>query len=115
MGDKTKEWYIKIHGFKEGPYSIVDLRDDDRFTPDTLVWRKGFKEWLPAKRVGPLAKIFKKRKRPKKRKSEGEEYPTSFTPDGLVIDARSPPPNIIIWLIIIILLLIYILLKLNLA
>jgi len=109
----AKQWYIKINGVKEGPYSIADLELDRRFTPDTLVWRKGFKEWLPARRVGPLAEIFKKRKRPKKKKFEGEEYPARLTPDGLVIDARGPPPNFLMWLIIIILLVVYIIYKLN--
>lgn len=57
--DKEKIWFIIIENRQEGPYSILDLKNDHRFTPDTLVWKVGFKEWMLARNVNEIAKAFK--------------------------------------------------------
>jgi hypothetical protein len=54
-----KVWYIKINGLKEGPYSLKQLNKDPRFTPDTLVWREGFENWIPARYLEELRELFK--------------------------------------------------------
>lgn len=54
----TRHWYILWEGKKEGPYSCSELKADLRVTPDTLVWRKGFKEWVPARTVKELQVLF---------------------------------------------------------
>ncbi|MEX1012718.1 MAG: DUF4339 domain-containing protein [Waddliaceae bacterium] len=47
-------WYIKIAENKEGPYSVSQLKVDDRITPQTLVWKVGFFGWLPISQVPEL-------------------------------------------------------------
>lgn len=54
-----KEWFIFIENQPEGPYNLIDLKQDHRFTPDTLVWKKGFAEWIPARFIAELQDVFK--------------------------------------------------------
>ena len=54
-----KEWFIIVENQQEGPYNLLDLKRDVRFTPDILVWKKGFQEWTPARFVLEMQKIFK--------------------------------------------------------
>ena len=55
----VKEWYIWINGAEEGPYSIQDLKNYRNLTPDTLVWKKGFKAWVSMRSVPELKEVFK--------------------------------------------------------
>lgn len=54
-------WYISIDGRKEGPLSLNDLKSHPKITPLTLVWKKGFKNWVPMGSVPEISKIFEKR------------------------------------------------------
>ena len=54
-----KEWFIQIDGSSQGPYSIEDLKRDDRITPDTLVWKEGFANWVPMRKVAELEEVFR--------------------------------------------------------
>lgn len=53
-----KVWYIAVEDKKEGPYSAHDLRNDFRVTPDTLVWREGFSNWVLLRFIPELQEIF---------------------------------------------------------
>ena len=55
----VKEWFVIIENQQLGPYSLLDLKREARFTPDTLVWRKDFKEWIKARFVPELRILFK--------------------------------------------------------
>lgn len=101
-----KEWYCLFRGRKEGPFSITDLRRHPRFTPDTLVWKKGFPLWVKASQVPELDQIFKEeRKEEKKQKTQGETRPFSGTE---ILTARhTPPPYWLLILIVIVLLLLF--------
>lgn len=46
-------------GKKEGPFSFLDLKRDERITPDTLAWRQGFPDWLPIRDIKELEDLFK--------------------------------------------------------
>lgn len=46
---------------KLGPLSINDLKKNTDITPLTLVWKKGFKKWVPLGSIDELRKIFEKR------------------------------------------------------
>jgi len=111
----TREWYIKIEGKKEGPYSVMELRHDQRITPETLVWKKGFEKWVPIGKVRELRKVFadEEELEPEQKDFEHGELPTRITPDGLVIDMREEPPNIIIWIALAVILIAYLIYKLN--
>jgi len=54
-----KIWFIGIDDQQHGPYNISELKKDKRLTPETLVWREGFVNWTPLKRVKELKDIFK--------------------------------------------------------
>ncbi len=54
----SAEWYLLIDDRKEGPYTIVELKNHKKFTPDTLVWKKGFPRWIPARFVFELEIVF---------------------------------------------------------
>lgn len=53
-----KVWYIAVEDKKEGPYSAMDLRNDFRVTPDTLVWKEGYSNWVLLRFVPELEAIF---------------------------------------------------------
>ncbi len=53
-----KIWYILLSGKQEGPYSLMELRSNAKITPDTLVWKEGFAEWIPMRNVPELAQVF---------------------------------------------------------
>lgn len=61
----NKIWFIKFEGIEEGPYSIQDLKYDRRITPDTLVWREGFTQWVPIRNVPELQEVFEEEPQPK--------------------------------------------------
>lgn len=98
-----KEWFILIDGNKEGPFSYLDLKRDRRLTWETLVWKQGFKKWLPIKDVPELSDLFKFED-----KSSNKEG-TALLPcadDSIVLDARSQPPYFF-WLLVAVISLMY--------
>ena len=54
-----KEWFVIIENQQEGPLSLLDLKRERRFTPDTLVWKKGFPEWTRARFIPEMKELFK--------------------------------------------------------
>lgn len=57
MGKKPQEWFFAEKGTKHGPVSPLALKklaDAGRVTPDTLVWREGMPDWLPAREIKGL-------------------------------------------------------------
>jgi hypothetical protein len=97
----TREWFLWVQGRKEGPYSVEELKKNPHFTPDTLVWKKGYTKWVPAGSVKELNKIFK----------DEEEHKEDQEPEHKVLQAghvqilsASLPPNYFFWWIILILL-----------
>lgn len=55
----TEEWFILIEHQQIGPFKTSDLKQHPLFTPDTLVWKKGFKEWIKARFIPELQDLFK--------------------------------------------------------
>ncbi|MCB1112684.1 MAG: DUF4339 domain-containing protein [Chlamydiales bacterium] len=100
-----KVWYIQIHGKKEGPYSIRDLRKDRRLTPDTLVWREGFKKWVPLRDVPELQEVFEEEE-----EIEDEDVDLALlSEDQLAMTLQFEPPFFLFWLLVVIVLTIYVL------
>ena len=101
-----KIWFIYIDGQKQGPYSLADLKRDSRITPDTLVWKPGFKDWTPIRNVVELKSLFEDETQEKE--EEPEETLVKKKPKKLphdeVIALRSEPPYTYFWLIIAVLL-----------
>lgn len=105
----NKIWYIDIDGKSEGPFSVDDLSRDLRITPDTLVWKAGFKSWKPMREVPELKEVFADKPGSKKPKPAEPELPAKTTlppQDELVLDLKREPPYFF-WFLIIIAAIIY--------
>lgn len=50
------EYYILINNMKQGPFSLEDLRSK-YITGNTMVWRNGLAQWVPASQLEELASI----------------------------------------------------------
>lgn len=100
-------WFILIKRKQEGPYSVTQLKKDNRITPDTYVWREGFSNWLPIRSVPELKEIFKDETKKPSPKDEDEEKKAADLKkiklsgqDELTLDLKRDLPPIIIWIII---------------
>lgn len=100
-----KEWYIKLDGNREGPFTVLELRYHKRFTPDTLVWKKGFIRFIKARKVPELKIVFadpEDQNIPVNSKAkELMEIPN----DELVLDWQGQNPHLFIWFLVVLLLL----------
>lgn len=104
------EWFILINNKKEGPYSFKELKEDKRITPDTLVWKKGLKEWIPIRFVPELADLFKDENVVKPSGStSSESISADLTQEQATLTIQQEPSPVILWIIILILLLTYLL------
>lgn len=105
-----KEWYIIVDNRQEGPFSLMDLRRDPRFTPDTLTWKKNFKEWIAARYVPEMREVFAdevirkpplKPAIPKGLDSDlGQESQATLT-------LQQDPSQMILWILVILLIFLY--------
>lgn len=102
-------WYIQVADAEEGPYSVLDLKADERITPETLVWREGFPEWVPIGSVEELREVFTD---DVTSASEEVDSPddTLPVPDEVVIVSTAGGPSFNFWFIIAILIVIYLIL-----
>lgn len=104
-----REWFIIIENRQEGPFSLKDLKRDVRLTPDTLIWREGFNEWIPARFVSELEEIFKDKpeskpvheliKKPLKT-DLGQENPATLT-------FQYDPYQFLLWILLLLTILLY--------
>jgi hypothetical protein len=102
-----KIWFMAINGKQEGPYSIEDLKRDSRLTPDTLVWRQGFKKWLPIRFVPELKEIFKDKSEGKPLHEEKKLKPFTIDSEPATLTLQNDPFQFFLWLLVISLLLFY--------
>ncbi len=87
-----KIWYIKINGQKEGPFSIKDLQQDPRITPDTWVWKEGFAEWKTVRQVPELVEALFYEDRASRPKQIFEQPMRTQLDDELTVDMGQEPP-----------------------
>ena len=104
-----KIWYIKIHGNREGPFSILDLKRDKRITPTTLVWRKGFDCWQEIRYVPELQVIFEEDEAFIER--EYGENDSQYPDDEIVLEMRRKDPGKWIWAVVVVIILLYLWLR----
>ena len=110
-----KIWYIQIEGKKEGPFTPAELKRDARVTPDTLVWKKGYNDWVPIRFVKELAEVFadeKKAGAPPEDLEEGLVAKVDAS-DQLTLAIREDPPHFFFWLLVVAILLSYLLYQLR--
>lgn len=57
----TARYHIGIQGTAKGPFYLDDLRSciaDGSLRPETLVWKEGLANWMPAAQVAEVAALF---------------------------------------------------------
>jgi hypothetical protein len=105
-----KEWFIIIENKQEGPFSLLDLKKDYRFTPDTLVWRKGFQEWTPARFVYEMKQIFKDEPdaKPIHEPEKGVLGESGLgQQDQVTLTLQQDPYQLLLWILLLLLIFIY--------
>jgi hypothetical protein len=105
-----KEWFIIIENRQEGPYSLIDLKRDMRFTPDTLVWKKGFQEWTAARFVIEMQKIFKDEGEAKAlhESDKGNGAEPDLGQDQATLAMQQDPYQLFLWILLLLIILFYI-------
>lgn len=107
-----KEWYVYVLGNIEGPFDIMELRRHPEITPETLVWKEGFDDWVPIREVKELKSVFEDAEslhdKPIKPFSK-KKLPA----DDEVLTLQYEPFHWFIWLFIIIMVMLYVLYKLG--
>ncbi len=56
-------YYIFVNKEQQGPYTLEELRTR-HITSDTLVWREGMEQWMPAWQVADLRSLFESAAQP---------------------------------------------------
>jgi membrane protease subunit (stomatin/prohibitin family) len=54
-------WFVAAGGRSTGPFTLLQVAEEaaaGRFTPASLVWSPGMREWMPAGRVADMASLF---------------------------------------------------------
>lgn len=107
----VKEWFIIFENKQEGPYSLLDLKRDHRFTPDTLIWKKGFQEWTPARFVSEIKEVFKDEPEGKAI-HESENGKNVIEPDlgqqnQVTLTLQQDPYQLFLWILVLLLILFY--------
>ncbi|MDP1879896.1 MAG: DUF4339 domain-containing protein [Parachlamydiaceae bacterium] len=102
-----KEWWIRVGDQQIGPLSIKELKKNIYFTPDTYVWKKGWKEWIQAKDVPQLNEAFKDDPvgQPLHENSSIKTAPSSERIETL--DLWYDPYMFLLWIILMIMILLY--------
>lgn len=101
-----KCWYCIVEGGAKGPFTIEELRKKPYFSSESLVWKPGFADWIPAKEVEEL---FPKEEEESFEAPEEEEFESE---DGVAAMEEKEPPVYTNWLILLLLVLIYYLFRL---
>jgi hypothetical protein len=104
-----KEWFIIVNQQQQGPYSLFDLKREPSFTPDTLVWREGFQEWIRARFVPELQEVFKDE--PESRPLYGPENKKEVQSDlgqhQATLALNQDPYQFLLWILLLLLTLFY--------
>lgn len=106
---KSKIWYIIVDNHQEGPFSLLDLKDDARFNPDTLVWKKGFSEWVAARHVPELDAAFEDEPEPEPLHQKPKLAPLNqdLGQEQATLIMQQDPYQFILWLLVFLLVIVY--------
>ncbi len=103
----VKEWFILINGIQEGPYSIKDLKRHSQLTPDTLVRKRGWKDWVAIRHVLELKDVFKDEPSPQLLNGK-KSAPGDLTSDQAALTiSQQDPFHPYLWILLIVSFLIY--------
>lgn len=102
-----REWYVILDHKQEGPYRLLELKKI--ITPDTLVWKKGFIEWTPARRVAELKILFEDEpeSKPLHEKPKLSPLKEELGQEQVTLIMQQDPYQFILWLIVFLLVISY--------
>lgn len=100
------EWFVKLKGKKRGPFTVVELKQLDELTPDTLAWKEGMPKWLPIRDIPELKILFEDKEEPL---PVDELMEKGVSPNDVVLTLPHAEPPLLFWLLFFILITIYVL------
>lgn len=105
----VKEWFIIIENQQEGPLSLLDLKRDRRFSPDTLVWKNGFSEWTKARFVLEMKDLFKDDAQPQAlhEPDQGKGIKSDLQESQATLTLQQDPYQYILWILLFLLIILY--------
>lgn len=111
----NKEWFIIVEQTQEGPYSLQDLKKHSKLTPDTLVWKEGFQNWIAARDVFELQDLFKEQPEAESLHElfKPKPLPSDLQADEETLTLQNDPPQLFFWVIVIIFILIYLIFRIQ--
>lgn len=107
----NKIWYILINEKQEGPFSIEELKQDKRLTPDTLACRAGWNHWKSIRDIPELKELFEEQKPAQPDEETEEEKKKNMIQEELVLDLGEEPPYLL-WLLVALIALLYVFFRL---
>lgn len=115
MVDMEKIWFIKIGDEEQGPFDIEDLKANLAITPDTLVRRKNWPNWVPIKDVAQLKEVFKDEPEDLDKENEEDEELDVLEKRKIsdVLTMSLEPKHIFLWVILLLLLIVYLFVELS--
>jgi len=110
IDSQVKEWFIIMDNQQSGPYTLSELEKNPRFTPDTLVWKKGYKEWTKARFILELRDLFKDK--PRDRPVKSPDKKSSIKSDCVqesqaALTLQQDPFQFLLWVILFLIVVFY--------
>lgn len=102
-----KIWYININGRMEGPFSIADLKRDQRITPDTLARKADRDRWVPMRAIPELKILFSDNKPSGNNDKKNKKPPKIISADNQLVLDMGLEPSYFFLLVILLLALSY--------
>jgi len=95
-----KHWFLYLNDEQEGPYSLLELRKDDRLNPETFAWREGMSDWKRIVEIPELSDLFSPDGGIVEDMATDEDGPTPPPNDELVLELGKHPFHFAVWLLI---------------
>lgn len=110
-----QEWYILMDGRKEGPFTPLELKADSRVTPDTLVWKEGFLEWIAIRFIPELESVFEDEpeSKPLHEDSKAQCVNPDASSEQATLTIQEDPSQFFLWILLFILVLTYVFYQLH--
>lgn len=98
-----KCWFLLVKGERFGPFTLAEVRRHPLLKPKILVWKKGYKDWVEARKVPELKDLFEKEQ---EEVSDESNKLKVIPPEVLAVQA--PSPNFFMWALIALVMLVYV-------
>lgn len=107
LRESDREWYAILEHKQRGPFRLIELKKI--ITPDTLVWKQGFVEWTPARRVPELKILFEDEPEPESLHEKPKFSPLKedLGQEQATLILHQDPFQFVLWLIVFVLIILY--------